>query len=60
MDIDGLIGQVRDGLEREFGDRTTWELSEGIINVYSKPVPAEGPAAMEGDYLVTVTVTRTP
>jgi hypothetical protein len=60
MGMDGIIGQVRDGLEKEFGDRRTWELSEGVINIYTKPVPADGPDGMEDDYLATVTVTRTP
>lgn len=58
--LDGLIGQVRDGIEREFGDRRTWGIGGGIINIYSKPVPTSGPDGMEQHYLCTVTVTRTP
>jgi hypothetical protein len=54
------IAIVRDALEAQNGSQTTWEIAEGIINVYSQPVPAEGPDGMEDQYLCTVTVTVTP
>jgi hypothetical protein len=60
MDLDDKVTAVRDALEAKFGDRTTWEIAEGIINVYSQPIPADGPDAMQDQYLATVTVTVTP
>lgn len=56
--MDDQITQVRDALEAR--GLHTWELAEGIINVYSEPVPFDGPDDMQDKYLYTVTVTRTP
>ncbi len=58
MDTDNDIARVRDALEAK--GLHTWELTEGIINVYSAPVPFDGPDGMDDQYLFTVTVTATP
>ncbi len=55
--MDDEIAQVRDALEA--AGLYTWELIEGIVNVYSGPVTDE-PDPARDDYLFTVTVTKTP
>ena len=57
MDTDEPIGKTRVALEK--AGLHTWEIGEGIINVYSKPVSPDGLADDEA-YLFTVTVTVTP
>ena len=58
--LDDQIAQVRDALET--AGLHTWELSAGIVNVYSAPVTGDwgDPEPTDATYLYTVTVTKTP
>jgi hypothetical protein len=55
--LDDLITKVRDAMEA--AGLHTWELSEGIVNTYSAPVPPDGPEPIDEHYIGTITVTIT-
>lgn len=56
-ELENAIVRTRDALEAT--GLHTWEIAEGIVNVYTEPVTDE-PDPARTDYLFTVTVTVTP